>query len=92
VGEKINFLKEGTTVMVLMHGEKIIDVQIPNFVELKVIEADETSRRATITAQDKLAVLETGAKIGVPTFIKEGDTLKVDTRSGSYIERVGTKK
>jgi elongation factor P len=91
VGDKKNFLKEGTVVSVLMWGKKPIDITLPNFVELKVVESAVTTRTDTITAQNKSVVLETGATIGVPTFIKEGDILKIDTRTGIYVERI-TKK
>ena len=91
IGDKKNFLKEGTVVAALMWDKNPIDITLPNFVELKVVESSVTTRSDTITAQNKSVVLETGAEIGVPTFIKEGDLLKIDTRSGAYVERI-TKK
>ncbi len=91
VGDKKNFLKEGTIVSALMWDKKPIDITLPNFVELKVVESAVTTKTDTITAQNKSVVLETGGTIGVPTFIKEGDLLKIDTRSGAYVERI-TKK
>jgi elongation factor P len=91
IGDKKNFLKEGMVVNALTWDNKPIDITLPNFVELKVVESAVTTRTDTITAQNKSVVLETGANIGVPTFIKEGDLLKIDTRTGAYVERI-TKK
>jgi elongation factor P len=91
VGDKKNFLKEGTVVTGLMWDKKPIDITLPNFVELKVMESAVTTRTDTITAQNKSVVLETGATIGVPTFINEGDILKIDTRTGIYVERISKK-
>ncbi|MFH1382519.1 MAG: elongation factor P [Chloroflexota bacterium] len=92
LGDKSHFLKEGTTVTVMMLDDKPLDVIIPVFVELAVVETAATTRKETITAQNKSAVLETGYAIDVPTFIKEGDILKIDTRTGNYVERAGPKK
>jgi elongation factor P len=75
-----------------MLGEKPIDITLPTFVELKVVETALATKTATITPQTKSAILETGYSIAVPAFVKEGDILKVDTRTGTYVERVGTKK
>lgn len=91
LGENKNFLKEGTEVTVLMMGEEPLEVTLPTFVELKVIKSTVTTKTFTITAQMKPAVLETGYTINVPTFIQEGDILKVDTRTGTYVERINTK-
>ena len=92
VGDKKTFLKEGTIVAGLFWDQKPIDVTLPNFVELKVVQSAISSKTDTITAQNKSIVLETGFSIGVPTFIKEGDVIKIDTRSGIYVERITVKK
>jgi elongation factor P len=92
LGDKKNFLKEGMVIAILMMGEKPIDITLPTFVELKVIESGVATKTGTITPQTKAATLETGYTISVPAFIKEGDILKIDTRTGTYVERVGTKK
>lgn len=92
LGDKKNFLKEGTIVSMLMMGDRAIDITLPTFVELKVVETGGTAKAATITPQNKAAVLETGHTIGVPVFVKEGDIIKVDTRTGTYVERVTAKK
>lgn len=91
IGDKGNFLKEGTPVVVMMWENRPIDVQIPKIVELKVLETSASLKGATITAQMKEGKLETGATVGVPSFVKEGDIIKVDTRTGTYLERVGNK-
>lgn len=92
LGEKSHFLKEGMPVTVTFMGERPLDVAMPNFVELIITGTAATTRGDTITAQNKPALLETGHTINVPTFVKEGDVIKVDTRSGAYVERVTTKK
>jgi elongation factor P len=91
VGDKVGFLKEGTPVIAMMWEGRPIDLQIPKVVELKVIETSASLKGATITAQMKEGKLETGLTVGVPAFIKEGDIIKIDTRTGTYIERVGSK-
>jgi len=92
LGDKKQFLKEGTVVTVTMMGDEMIDITLPTFVELEIKGTEITSKTATITPQNKAAVLETGFTIGVPIFIKEGDIIKVDTRTGTYVERVNIRK
>ena len=92
MGDKINFLKEGMIVNMQLMDETPIDIMIPTFVELQVVETSASIKTATVTAQLKSARLETGATIDVPSFIKEGDVIKVDTRTGAYVERVTGKK
>ncbi len=91
MGDKGGYLKEGTPVVIMMWEDRPIDIQLPKVVELKVVETSASLKGATITAQLKEGKLETGMTLGVPAFIKEGDVIKVDTRNGSYIERVGAK-
>lgn len=92
IGDKIQYLKEGTVVTMQLMGDTPLDINIPTFVELAVVETGTAIKTATVTAQTKSARLETGATIDVPSFIKEGDTLKIDTRTGTYVERVSGKK
>jgi len=92
LGNKKEFLKEGMVVSILMMGDKPIDITLPIFVELRIVESEVATKTGTISPQTKSAVLETGYTIAVPAFVKEGDIIKVDTRSGAYVERVGTKK
>jgi elongation factor P len=91
LGDRRFFLKEGTPVVLLMWEDKPIDITIPKVIELKVVETSASLKGATITAQMKGGKLETGFTLGVPSFVKEGDIIKVDTRNGTYIERVGGK-
>jgi elongation factor P len=91
LGNKAHFLKDGMLVSAVMMGARVIGIDLPKFVELKVIQSGVSTRTDTVTAQMKAVKLETGATVNVPTFVKEGDTLKIDTRTGTYVERV-TKK
>lgn len=92
IGDKSHFLKEGTPVTIMMLDDRPLDVTLPNLVELKVMESGVASRTETVSAQMKSATLETGYQIDVPTFIKEGDMIKIDTRTGTYVERIVAKK
>ena len=91
MGDKINYLKDGTVVSMTMLGDRPIDLNLPITIDLTVVKSGITTKTDTITAQMKAVVLDTGLTIDVPAFVKEGDVIKVDTRSGNYIERV-TKK
>jgi len=84
----VKFLKESEQVEILFSGSEIISVEIPIFINLKVVETEPGFKGDTATGAAKPAKLETGASISVPLFINEGDILKVDTRSGEYSERV----
>ena len=84
----LKFLKESEEVEVLLNGSEIISVEIPIFINLKVVETEPGFKGDTATGASKSAKLETGAQINVPLFINEGDVLKVDTRTGEYSERV----
>ena len=88
ISDGIKFLKESEQVEVLLNGSEIISVEIPIFINLKVIETEPGFKGDTATGAVKAAKLETGAQINVPLFINEGDMLKVDTRTGEYSERV----
>ncbi len=87
LGDGVDFLKEGMDVDVLLHAELPIGVELPNFVELVVTETDPGLRGDTATGGTKPAKLETGAVVQVPLFINEGDKLRVDTRTYTYMER-----
>lgn len=88
LGDGINFLKEEMECSVMFFNGEIIGVDIPNSVELKVIETDPGIRGDTATGGSKPAKLETGYTVTVPLFINEGEVLRIDTRTGAYIERV----
>lgn len=83
------FLKESEAVELLLDdNDKIINVEIPTHVQLEVIETDPGFRGNTATNAMKPAKLETGVSVNVPLFIEPGDLLKIDTRSGQYMERI----
>ena len=92
LGDRKLFLKEGEIVTVTVMGDRPLEIELPNFVELKVVRSEITTKTDTITAQYKQVETETGASVNVPPFVREGDIIKVDTRSGTYVERVSTKK
>lgn len=82
--ERINFLKEGTEVIVSLHKEQIIDLSLPIFTALKIEHTEPGVRGDTAKSSGKPAKLETGAVIQVPLFINAGDIVKIDTRTGEY--------
>ena len=88
VGKQGEYLKEGQIINILFHDDKPILLEIPPHVELKVISAPPAVKGNTATGATKPATVETGSVVNVPLFINEGETIKVDTRTGEYIERV----
>lgn len=87
LGDASGFLREGMVISVLVHREEPVGVVLPTFVELRVAETEPGVRGDTASGGSKPAKLETGAVIQVPLFISIGDLLRVDTRSGAYVER-----
>lgn len=88
MGEQIKFLKEGESVMVSFLEGTAITAELPIAVNFKIIEAEPGVRGDSTTNLMKNAVIETGAKVQVPLFINEGDIIKVDVRTGKYLERI----
>ena len=88
VGDAKSFLKENTVCNVLFFQEKAIGLSLPNFVELKIVKADPWVKGDTASGDTKPATLETDHEIQVPPFIEEGETVRIDTRTGQYVERV----
>jgi elongation factor P len=88
LGDALNYIKEGMSLEVSSYKGELIGVELPITVELQVIETDPGFKGDTATASNKSAKLETGITIQVPLFINEGDVIKVDTRTGTYLERV----
>ena len=84
---EINFLKENMNVNIQFYQGEIIGINLPNSVELKVVETEPGIRGNTATGATKNAKLETGLNVQVPLFINEGDVLLIDTREGKYISR-----
>lgn len=88
LGDSINYLKEGMSLRVSSYSGEIVSLELPISVELKVVETIPGFKGDTVTAGNKPATLETGITIQVPMFVNQGDIIKVDTRNGSYLERV----
>jgi elongation factor P len=87
LGNGINFLKENMDVKVTSFEGRILGVELPNTVELVVVETEPGIRGDTATGGNKPAKMDTGYVVKVPLFINEGDHLLIDTRSGEYIQR-----
>jgi elongation factor P len=88
IGTSAGFLKEGMEVKLTFYDNKAIDIELPTSVDLKVIQADTAVKGDTATGVTKKVVVETGAAVQTPYFVVEGDTIRVDTRTGSYVTRV----
>ena len=88
VGEASNLLKESENAFLLIAGEEVVAVDLPNFVSLAVTHTEPGVKGDTATGAVKPATLETGYVVQVPLFVNKGDRLKVDTRTGEYVERV----
>jgi len=89
VEDVMKFVKENSEVTILFDEGRPVLVQPPTFVELKVVETEPGIRGDTVSGGSKVAKLETGLVLRVPLFIEEGDVIKIDTRTGEYVERVG---
>ena len=88
LGDKAEYLKEGIEVSIVSHDGRLLGIDLPDTVELRVTQTDPGLRGDTASGGSKPATLETGAVVTVPLFVNEGDLIRVDTRSGKYLERV----
>jgi elongation factor P len=88
LGDSIDYLKENMEIKVLYHKGQPFNIEIPMFVELAIAKTDPGVRGDTASGGSKPATLETGAVVKVPFYLNEGDVVKVDTRTGTFIERV----
>lgn len=89
LGDGSEFLKEEAEIIGLAVNDEIVTYELPNFVELKIVEAEPGIKGDTVSGSStKGAVVESGAKVQVPYHINEGDVIKIDVRTGDYIERV----
>lgn len=88
LGDAVKYLKDDMNLFLLFYREKIIGIDLPNTVELKVVETTPGIRGDTATGGSKPATLETGLVVQVPLFVEEGDVIQVDTRTGQYLKRV----
>ena len=87
IGKGAKSLKEGMEVNVIFHNGKVLEVELPISITLKVTETDPGVKGDTASGGTKPAILETGAQVMVPLFISVGETIKVDTRNDSYLGR-----
>ena len=88
VGDAIPLLKENTVCDVLLFQGRAIGLTLPNFVELRITESEPWAKGDTASGSTKPATLETGYVVQVPPFVNEGELVKIDTRTGDYVERV----
>lgn len=90
VGDGARYLKPDTEIAVIRFQHELLGVEVPNTVDLAVTQTDPGLRGDTATGGSKPATLETGAVVNVPLFINEGDVIRVDTRTGEYVQRVSS--
>ena len=88
LGDLIKYLKVNETYQVLLHEDEVVGVRLPKKVRLLVTEAEESARGNTVSGNaTKIVTVETGAKVAVPLFIKQGETIAIDPETNSYVER-----
>ncbi|MDD3237224.1 MAG: elongation factor P [Candidatus Gastranaerophilales bacterium] len=88
IGDGVKYLKENMNVSILLHDNRIIGVDIPNHVELEVVDTPPSEKGNTSQGGTKPAKLETGAIVNVPFFVVNGDVIRVDTRTNEYLNKV----
>jgi elongation factor P len=88
LGDTANFLKEEMEAKITFYDTEALDVELPTTVDLKVIRSEIAVRGDTATGVTKSVTVETGVQVQVPNFVNEGDTIRVDTRTGTYVTRV----
>lgn len=88
LGDKINYIKEGTVIKAMYYGDSVFSIELPQFLELMIVKTASSLEALNVSGSTKKAVLETGAEISVPAFIEIGDVIKVDTHQKEYIQRV----
>ena len=88
IGSKVKYLKEQMNLLIVYCDGQILNIEMPNFVELKIIETPPSVKGDTAASSSKPATLETGALIQVTFFVNVGETIRVDTRDDSYLDRV----
>jgi elongation factor P len=88
LGDSVSFLQESMECKLTFYKGEPLDIELPTSVDLKVVHAEIAVRGDTATGVTKKVKVETGVEVQVPNFVKEGDTIRVDTRDGSYVTRV----
>ncbi len=91
LGDKVGYLGENQEIVMLFHGSEVLGMELPMFIEIPIGETSPGFRGDTASGGSKPATLETGATINVPLFLNEGDVVKIDTRTGEYVERVSNR-
>lgn len=87
LGESVGYLKGGMEVKLTFYDGEPIDIELPTAVDLKVVKAETAVRGDTATGVNKVVTTETGVQVQVPAFVNQGDTIRVDTRTGEYVTR-----
>jgi elongation factor P len=90
VGENKNYLMENLESQMMIYNDRPVGIQVPNAVNLRIVQTDPGFKGNTVTNTFKAATLETGYVIQVPLHMKEGDLIRIDTRTGEYVERVNS--
>jgi elongation factor P len=88
LGDAAGYLTEGLVIRALLYRDEVINVELPNTVDLEVVETVPTIKGATATAQAKPATLSTGLQVMVPPYLSAGEVIRIDTRTGKFIERI----
>ena len=83
-----DYLKESMEIKILFHGDEPVEVEVPSFITAEIVETDPGVKGDTAQGGTKPAKLETGLTVHIPLFVQQGELVKVDTRSGEYVERV----
>ena len=88
LGEAVGYLKDGMVITALYFDGRVVGIDVPMFVELEVTETTPNIKGAAVQNTSKPAILETGLEIKVPPYIEAGNRVKIDTRTGAFVERV----
>jgi elongation factor P len=88
IGKAAKYLLEGMEVKLTFYGNEPLDIELPTTVDLEVVEAETAVRGDTATGLNIKVITQTGLEVQVPAFINQGDTIRVDTRTGTYVTRV----
>jgi elongation factor P len=88
LGETAQYLKENLEVKLTFFEEEPIDIELPTTIDVEVVQAEASVRGDTATGVTKKVITETGLEVDVPAFVETGNTIRVDTRSGTYVTRV----
>jgi elongation factor P len=87
LGDAVSFLREGIEAKITYYDNEPLDIELPTAVDLEVVEAEVAVRGDTATGANKWVTVETGLKVQVPLFVEKGDTIRIDTRTSTYITR-----